>query len=397
MAAAGSSSNRRLGEWLCFLALLHSGGIFVFWYDELRPAGSTLNSFLSHKIILLGLLAFICYELLYLTSLGCVRQRLYEYFLASHVLLQAAALGLVFFHHRRSRIHVGLALVIFVADRAMRIGWKTQTFEADVEIIDARESWLRVRSKVSDVNQTVARRALADGWHATQHVYLSVPSLSYQHILQAHPFTIGSPAPTPPDQDAKYLDLFIRAHDGFTRDLLNCQMRRATTSVNLDGPYGSTHLLDTMASKSTVITVAAGTGVAVAIPFLHHLACQRAQHYDLEHAFNAASPQRLVLILVVRSRALGDALRSEYLDQLEKMGVELVVAAPTEEVGKPDMTALLQENLHSPRLIPFAKERGSIGVVCSAPDALNRTVRNFCAHQAWLGLDIDVAIEKFGW
>lgn len=46
--------HRRLGEVMCLLALLHSLGMLGVWYTILRPGGSTLISFISSKIILLG-------------------------------------------------------------------------------------------------------------------------------------------------------------------------------------------------------------------------------------------------------------------------------------------------------------------------------------------------------
>ena len=108
---------RRLGEWLCLLALLHTAGMMTVWYTLLRPLGWTLGYFFTRKVILLGLIAFICYELLYATSLACVRRRMYEFFIATHVILQFVALALVWFHHPRSRAYVGTALAVVLLDR----------------------------------------------------------------------------------------------------------------------------------------------------------------------------------------------------------------------------------------------------------------------------------------
>lgn len=40
---------------------------------------------------------------------------------------------------------------------------------------------------------------------------------------------------------------------------------------------------------------------------------------------------------------------------------------------------------------------GRVGVVTSAPDAMNREVNNASATLAWGGKDVSVAVEKFGW
>lgn len=79
--------HRRLGEVMCLLALLHSAGMVGVWYTVLRPTAMTLAHFLLIRMILLGIGAFVAYEVLYLTSLGCFRQRWYELFLGLHVVL----------------------------------------------------------------------------------------------------------------------------------------------------------------------------------------------------------------------------------------------------------------------------------------------------------------------
>lgn len=104
--------HRRLGELLCLLALLHTAGMVEAWWILIRPNGFGFIRFLSLKMCLLGIGAFVSYELLWSRSLGSFRQRWYELFLCSHVMLQIAALVCVYFHHHAARRYVLIALMV---------------------------------------------------------------------------------------------------------------------------------------------------------------------------------------------------------------------------------------------------------------------------------------------
>ena len=133
--------HRRLGDILCLEALLHSIDMAVMWYALLRPIGFTLTRFLLDKVISLGIASFISYETLYFTSLASFCQRWYELFLELHVILQATALVLLFFHHPNSRVYVGIALGIFLFDILIyRVRIKSATFAAIAEIMEDSET-----------------------------------------------------------------------------------------------------------------------------------------------------------------------------------------------------------------------------------------------------------------
>jgi hypothetical protein len=121
--------HRRLGEMLCLLAVVHLVGMFCLWWIILEPTGGwPLSKFLLDWVIAIGLGAFLAYELLYATSLASFRQRWYELFLGLHVVLQAAALVLLYLHHPGTRTYVGFALAIFLVDRLVyRIAAKSIT------------------------------------------------------------------------------------------------------------------------------------------------------------------------------------------------------------------------------------------------------------------------------
>jgi hypothetical protein len=66
-------------------------------------------------------------------------------------------------------------------------------------------------------------------------IFVSVLSLGRKHILQAHLFTIISPAPKADDQDAK-LNLLIKAQLGFSFNILQGAVDRFILAIRIDGP-----------------------------------------------------------------------------------------------------------------------------------------------------------------
>lgn len=81
----------------------------------------------------------------------------------------------------------------------------------------------------------------------------------------------------------------------------------------------------------------------------------------------------------------------ERLEELQELGLHLVLPEPTAKGGRPNVGDLVAE----------AVENGNMGerfgVVVSGPDAMNREANNACARLSWEGRDVQVAVEKFGW
>lgn len=383
--------HRRLGEVLCLEALLHTLGMFGVWYTLLRPATFTFLQFLLNRVVVLGLLALIAYELLYFTSLGSFRQRWYELFLGTHVILQILALGFVFFHHPRSRIYVGLALAIFLVDRLVyRLALKSTTVQATIRIMEDGDTVkLSTQIYVRPSLSTLMGKSISAGWSATDHVFVTIPSLGRKHGLQAHPFTIASPAPTATHEEAP-LDLIIRAQDGFSADLLSKARTHKNFNVRLDGPYGSSHAMSLLQDADLAIVVAGGSGIAVAWPILNHL-LHVSHSNDTERAIRSSNRQEIVFIWVIRQENHTSWIGEQALEDIKMRGVRVVIPGATEVVGRPDLKATLED------IVKKTGIAGRIGVVASGPDDLGRTVRNTCADLTWKGMDVGVTIEKFGW
>ena len=386
--------HRRLGEVMCLLALLHSAGMIGVWYTILRPAGVMLVKFLLIKMILLGIGAFIAYELIYFTSLSSFRQKWYELFLALHVFLQAAALILVWFHHHGSRPYVGAALGIFLIDRLIyRISIKTATLPASLELMMDKKTvalniTVPIERRSHSMTSFCGTTNITRGWKPTEHIFLTVPSLSPKHIIQAHPFTIASKAPSPNDQEAE-LNLLIRAQDGFSADLLNYAYTQSTLNVRLDGPYGSQSAVRTLQNSDHAILIAGGSGIAVTYPLV----------WAILEAFNRKDPESspkgkpsgsILFYWVIRERIHASWLGSQKTRELEQGGVDVEISEPTAEHGHPDVGGFITKEVE--KLGP-----GRIGVVTCGPDGLNRAVRNTCADSIKQGRDVHVEVEKFGW
>lgn len=399
--------HRRLGEIMCTVAVVHFIGIFVLWYQFFLPAGLTLGQFLLHKIIWLGLATFVCYQLIYATSRESFRRWWYEIFLASHVVLQLAALILLFFHHSGSRPYVLISLGIFIVDRLVfRLAIKTRPYKTTLTVLDdgatvlVSANWTPPRSTIINSLFPNLRR----GWKPTDHVFLSIPALGPSHKLQAHPFTIASAAPVEGEGGQyAWFSLLIRAQDGFSRDLLHYAQRHNSVTSYIDGPYGSSHARELLSTSAQSIVVAGGSGIAVAFPLLWALlnpSLDRAK--DPETASGPTGRRKVCLLWVVHSREHVAWLPQERIDELVSWGLEVVTPPPTADAGRPDVPSIINgwvaDFEDDAKREEWGKHvLGDIGVVVSGPDGLNREVRNLCSAMVKQDRDVNVAVEKFGW
>lgn len=394
--------HRRLGEWLCFVALLHAGSMFMTWYTFFRPNGGSLQWFLAERTVYIGLITLALYETLYATSLASFRRWWYELFLGLHVGLQAGALGFLYFHHRGTKSYVRITLAIFLLDRLVfRLLAKTRSIQADIKLMPDRNTVLLSANWVLPTRRrtlltSVLPHPILQGWSPAAHIFVTIPSLGHSHALQAHPFTIASAAPAPTDSHA-WLNLIIRALDGFTHDLLLRAHTAQTLKARLDGPYGSSHALDMLRSNAVAVALVGGSGVAVAYPLLwallHPTPAGADADADPEPA--ASRPKRrIALIWIVHQAEHVEWIGHERLDEMAALGLKVVLPAPTREAGRPDVEGLVRGAIEE---MTTGEEGESVGVLVSGPDGMNRAARNCCARMVREGLGVEVRVEKFGW
>jgi NAD(P)H-flavin reductase len=388
--------HRRLGELLCLEAFLHGVGMTIVWYTLIRPNGYSFLQYLLLPVIFLGLGAFFAYEFLYFTSLGSFRQRWYELFLGLHIFLQVAALVFVFFHHKAGQPYVGIALGIFLIDRLVyRLGAKSIMVKANANVMEDGETVklsMAITPRSGFKFSGLFGKSIVTGWSPTDHVFVTVSALGREHILQAHPFTISSAAPTSKDEEAN-LELLIRAQSGFSKYLLGHVQRHNTLTLRLDGPYGSTHARQLLEDSDLALVVAGGSGIAVAWPLIKHLLHVSGSR-DVEiPGSNDIRKQKIVLIWVVHKASHMSWLPKHDLEMSKSKGVEIVTPPATDEAGRPNLGGMITGIIEK-----FANgERRKTGVVASGPDSMGRLVRNTCAGLVREGMDVDVTIEKFGW
>ncbi|KAF1842027.1 uncharacterized protein K460DRAFT_419995 [Cucurbitaria berberidis CBS 394.84] len=394
--------HRRVGEVLCFEAFIHFLGMWAVWYGLLRHLGFTLARFVFNRVVLMGLGAFIAYEVIYFTSLGSFRQRWYEVFLALHIVLQVAGLVFLWFHNPTSRPYVGISLAIFLVDRLVyRIWLKSTSHPATLTVLEDEETILLSANWAIDERRSVlAPKSMKHGWKPNEHIFISIPALSRKHAIQSHPFTIFSAAPTTVTQDGQdqqqhaWFNLLIRAQaeSGFTHTLLQHARHSPQTRIRLDGPYGSSHALDVLESSSTAVIIAGGSGIAVAYPLLYALLHPPAPSSsdDLESTPVKPSNRKVKLLWVTHSPHHRLWIPEDKLKELVDWGLDVLIPPPTALAGRPDVRDVLQGWVDSERV-------GSTGVVVSGPDGLVRDVRNTCAGLIWRGGDVNIQVEKFGW
>ena len=390
--------HRKLGECMCLLAFLHSIGMLGVWYTIL-PKGLTLARFIFTKIILLGLGAFLAYEAIYLTSLSSFRKRWYELFLGLHIVLQTAALVLVFFHHHGSRPYVAVALAIFLVDRIVyRISLKSWMTNASLEVKEDQGTVSLHASvplfSVSGSMSWLGRPGIRGGWQATDHLFLSVPSLARTHWIQAHPFSIASRVPRGFDSESQ-LDLIIRAQNGFSKNLVRYAKSHTSTTIRLDGPYGSQSAVRMLQNSDLAVVVAGGSGIAVAWPLVWSILDSQ-KTTCLEHSTNFACIRKVLLVWIVRQQSHLSWLGQEEMESLRVAGVHVVIPLPTSTYGRPDIRSCVTDWIMAHDSVSNFPPR-HVGIVCSGPDGMNRTVRNLASNLISKGHRISIEIEKFGW
>lgn len=405
--------HRRVGELMCFEAVVHFVSMVIWRFAPIKPAWLDGNggakAYFTHPLILLGIAAFAAYELLFFTSLGSFRQRWYEIFLASHVVLQIFALIFLYLHFHTARPYVLASLAIFVVDRVVwRFGLKSTTMMTDLTVLPDGETIMMStnwdKPAPSQSWFSWPRHNIKHGWKPTDHVFLTVPALGRKHAFQAHPFTIASAAPLSKSGaggDAEqpihcWLNLLIRAQKGFTTDLLCYAHRHHRACVRLDGPYGSSHALDMLLAADNSILVAGGSGIAVTFPLVWALlmgeGLDEDEHNGLVALRGKKSRQRVRMMWIVHSDEHRYWIPDSMLDKLVAAGLDLVVPPSTAVAGRPDVVGTVEG-----WIADSVSCRHGTAVVVSGPDGLNRMVRNTCAKAIAQGADVQLAVEKFGW
>ena len=421
--------HRRLGEWMTVVAILHAAGMVVAFYDLIAPSGYSLAWYLTRKIIIFGTIAFCSYLGIYFTSIGYFRQVFYELFLVLHIFLQVGALVMLFLHHHNARLYVGAAGMIWILDRLVsRLLCKATPFVATLQIAADKETVLLY----CDVPLRGNSIGMRGGWQAGQHVFLTVPGMGTKYQVQAHPFTIASPAP-PQGTNAESwpLQLIVRAQGGFSRALLEYAKLHQHTRVYMDGPYSSNEVLKSVRASDRVCLIAGGSGIAVTYPVAWDREYRSCSAEDIIHdrtlytnGITVRPDTKKSSSSLDRTRFMQfwirqDAIHETWLTMLpnarQPSGISLMRNNPvntdnaldlithrsrtrssTGEHQRPDIKAELEAWVQGD-LQQQIDMQHNICVVVSGPDGLVRDVQNTVASLVQGGWKVDIHVEKFGW
>ncbi|KAI9643648.1 hypothetical protein NHQ30_008270 [Ciborinia camelliae] len=276
-----------------------------------------------------------------------------------------------------------------------RLCAKSLVAEANISIFSDNETILVAFNLPKNPGTIFSRHlghSISSGWRATDHIFLTIPSLGSTNALQAHPFTIASPAPLPSSKSSK-LSLLIRARDGFSADLLRAARVKKSLTCRLDGPYGSSHARELLEDSDLAILVAGGSGIAVTWPIAHHLL--NISREDPESASSSIRKQRIVLLWIIHRSSHLSWIDAQERQELENQGVEIIIPGATREFGRPDLEGMMEGIV---RVRGCEKESARrIGVVVSGPNGMNRIVNNQCAEFVKEGQNLKITVEKFGW
>ncbi|KAL1409230.1 ferric-chelate reductase Frp1 [Vanrija albida] len=195
-----------------------------------------------------GMVAWVALLAIYASSFRIVRAWAYEAFLALHVAMALMFIIGCLFHWVALWGYLAAGLIIWGGSRVLglvRLAYLNALWRSDLALVELLEpDVMRV---------TVPRDRLK--WHAGQHAYLTMPSISW---AQQHPFTMANAS-----GDAVFL---VRAQRGFTRRLRDRLIgTKSRTRCLVEGPYGTVHALH---HYDTIVLVAGGTGVSFATALL---------------------------------------------------------------------------------------------------------------------------------
>lgn len=181
--------------------------------------------------------------LIILASALLLRRLTYEVFYVTHILMYMLILVMVGLH--RPGLPTKTVIIIIIAGsmwfsdrliRGSRLAWNLFGNSATLVSLPG-----------GGIGVTLQRNL----WraHPGHHVFLYIPTV---RALETHPFTIASTNP---------LQLFIKAHDGFSRDLLAHAIKNpdATSRASVDGPYGN---VPNLGHYNHVILIAGGSGAS---------------------------------------------------------------------------------------------------------------------------------------
>ncbi|KAF2672133.1 hypothetical protein BT63DRAFT_445999 [Microthyrium microscopicum] len=285
-----------LHRWIAYCCIMEAVLHSIVWVSRATLSTHNHSQRVRATYWQWGIVGTLSFSLIFMTSILPIRQRMYELFLAGHVILAAAALLAVWQHiwYKYTRdlgshgyeIFIYFTLAFWVLDHVMRVLRiaKNGIGKAEITIVD------------DDYIQIDVRNIEVEG-----HVYLYFPTLSWR-VWENHPFSVyasalpdqsKSPNPNSPRESEKSsfsediekrpgglqietvtqtiqpgtlipgFSLLVRGMGGTTRHLRN----RKSLVVLVEGSY---HCPKPPPPHCRLIAIAGGVGITAVLPTLRH-------------------------------------------------------------------------------------------------------------------------------
>ncbi|KAI0081357.1 hypothetical protein K474DRAFT_1588111 [Panus rudis PR-1116 ss-1] len=277
--------HRYMGRLVVLAANVHAIGFIYKW----TQAG-TFTQHIQPAEIRWGLVALVSFDILFFFSLSVFRQKVYQFFYATHFVALIVALIAIGNHRVEYLPYVIIAAALYVADRILRIV-RSRISTAHIETIP----------EIGTTLVRITRPRLNAGWRPGQHVRVRVLSfkLGWLGWVDVHPYTIASaplapyiaahfssdptsPAATPDVNGNDYgeLVLMIKKSGDWTHKLYDIaktspsekSLGGSGTDIKMivEGPYGNNACVP-LTSFSGAMIVVGGSGISFALSAIQDL------------------------------------------------------------------------------------------------------------------------------
>ena len=313
-ALIGSSYERLnwLHRWasrtLLLTATIHMG----YWFADWAPYDYIGTKITTDSITKRGVIAWSILVWIAISSMTPIRGWNYELFVVQHIISMVAFIAMVYLH-TPAEVHVWIWICVglFFLDRMLRGGWYVYNNTAIGRSKQSQNGSMgklwAYKAEIVALSDNITKITIRDPsikWNAGQHVFVTCQALA---PLQAHPFTISS-LPT----DGK-MEFIIQSRNGGTKrfrrhaerehglPVVNSDMRTASTSVTIEGPYGRIRPLKQFDS---VVLLAGSTGATFTMPLLREIV-QLWKHTALSQSTasskRSVTTRRVKFVWVVKS------------------------------------------------------------------------------------------------
>lgn len=254
-------------RWIACTIFAILGIHWTFFFQEWVLAGFVRQEIKTMSMVTWGFAAWTAIGIMVVSGFGWFRDKAFELWLVSHVILAWSVLALSYTHTHRTTYFVVVSLACLIYDLVARfysalvhnlVQLRSQSMalryghQVRMEVLD--DNYIRLNVKCPNFS-----------WKAGQYVYLTVPSIQ---PFQSHPFTIINAQAD--EQENNDMFIIVKRHAGFTDHLHRKASEKTGTIVRcfLQGPHG---VPPTIRKYDTIIFVSMGNRTSYCISLLQDI------------------------------------------------------------------------------------------------------------------------------